>query len=222
MTLPVYPLPISASQINVELGKASNSTFSINASDSRQLAGILGPDTTIKYSDFHGKSREILPSGGVVNIYSNSSDSCPESSPNSDGPLVLSFDSQTIQSGTLIFDYYVKANCRAENCALADSHAVSEVKIGGSSVFLKEVYNTAEASGVPGEPCPPPDNPGSIEDSGTASIPLGNINVNTIVIYVNSSANSSCGDYCGDGGSEICMGSAVAQSSVCNVRIVPN
>lgn len=48
--------PISASDINLELSKSSTAQGSLNDTDWRTLAGITGPNTTISYSDFYGKS----------------------------------------------------------------------------------------------------------------------------------------------------------------------
>ena len=53
MTLPSSG-PISASDINVELGRASNAYFDINGAAERALAGV--PSGTISFSDFYGKS----------------------------------------------------------------------------------------------------------------------------------------------------------------------
>lgn len=53
MTLPLSG-PMSASMINVELGRASTAPFDINGSDERTLAQV--PTGVIKFSDFYGKS----------------------------------------------------------------------------------------------------------------------------------------------------------------------
>lgn len=53
MTLPASGT-ISASQINVELGRASNAAFDINGAAERELAEV--PSGAISFSDFHGKS----------------------------------------------------------------------------------------------------------------------------------------------------------------------
>lgn len=55
MTLPASGA-ISASNINVELSKASTTQGSLNDADWRSLAGITGSGTQISYSDFWGKS----------------------------------------------------------------------------------------------------------------------------------------------------------------------
>ena len=54
MTLPYSGNPISMSQVNVELGYASNATISLNDTDVRALAGKASG--TISLNDFHGKS----------------------------------------------------------------------------------------------------------------------------------------------------------------------
>ena len=91
MTLPQSGQPISASQINVELGKASNATFSINATDSRTLAGITTPGSTIKYSDFHGKSS--MTGNGQVSAYASydKEPGGPNGSDSDNRNLVISF-----------------------------------------------------------------------------------------------------------------------------------
>ena len=48
---------IDASDINNELGVATNSQFSLNSSTARLLAGITSG--TIKFSDFYGKSSAL-------------------------------------------------------------------------------------------------------------------------------------------------------------------
>lgn len=53
MTLPSVP-PLSASQINVELGRSANAPFDINRSAERALAQV--PSGPISFSDFLGKS----------------------------------------------------------------------------------------------------------------------------------------------------------------------
>lgn len=53
MTLPSSG-PMTASMINVELGRASNAPFDINGAAERALAGK--PSGPIKFSDFYGKS----------------------------------------------------------------------------------------------------------------------------------------------------------------------
>lgn len=55
MALPVHPNSISARQILDELGEAN--PFVINNSAERKLAGKTTVNSTIKFSDFHGKSR---------------------------------------------------------------------------------------------------------------------------------------------------------------------
>lgn len=49
--------PITASQINIELGRASSAPFSLGGAEERALAGK--PSGSISFSDFHGKSSEI-------------------------------------------------------------------------------------------------------------------------------------------------------------------
>ncbi len=49
--------PLTASQINVELGRASSAPFALGGADERALAGK--PSGAISFSDFHGKSSEI-------------------------------------------------------------------------------------------------------------------------------------------------------------------
>lgn len=46
--------PISAADINVELGRASTAPFDINGAAERALAGV--PSGAISFSDFYGKS----------------------------------------------------------------------------------------------------------------------------------------------------------------------
>lgn len=53
MTLPLSGV-MTASMINVELGRASNASFAIGGSEERALAGV--PSGTIKFSDFYGKA----------------------------------------------------------------------------------------------------------------------------------------------------------------------
>jgi len=53
VTLPLSG-PMSASMINVELGRAGTAPFDINGTPERTLAGV--PSGTIKFSDFYGKS----------------------------------------------------------------------------------------------------------------------------------------------------------------------
>lgn len=53
MALPLSG-PISASMINVELGRASNAPFDINGAAERALAGV--PSGPISFSNFYGKS----------------------------------------------------------------------------------------------------------------------------------------------------------------------
>ena len=53
MTLP-SSFPLSASQINVELGRAGGAPFSISGAEERALAGV--PSGAISFSDFLGKS----------------------------------------------------------------------------------------------------------------------------------------------------------------------
>lgn len=53
MTLPATP-PITAQDINVELGRAASAPFSINGAEERALAGI--PAGAIAFTDFLGKS----------------------------------------------------------------------------------------------------------------------------------------------------------------------
>lgn len=53
MTLPAAG-PISASDINVELGRAATDPFDINGAAERALAGV--PAGAISFDDFHGKS----------------------------------------------------------------------------------------------------------------------------------------------------------------------
>jgi hypothetical protein len=57
MTLP-SSFPLSASQINVELGRAANAPFSITGEAERLLAGV--PSGPISFSDFLGKSAQLL------------------------------------------------------------------------------------------------------------------------------------------------------------------
>ena len=74
MTLPSSG-PISASDINTELGVGSTTTFSLNQASARDLAGV--PSGTISYSDFYGKSagsvalpgttQSITKIGGPIN-----------------------------------------------------------------------------------------------------------------------------------------------------------
>lgn len=63
MTLP-SSFPLSASQINVELGRAPDAPFSITGEAERQLAGI--PSGPISFSDFLGKSAQLLTPVAVV------------------------------------------------------------------------------------------------------------------------------------------------------------
>lgn len=53
MTLPAS-FPISASQINVELGRSANVPFNLTGAEERALAGV--PSGPISFSDFLGKS----------------------------------------------------------------------------------------------------------------------------------------------------------------------
>lgn len=53
MTLPASGT-IGASDINVELGRASTAAFSMDGADERALAGV--PSGAIAFTDFHGKS----------------------------------------------------------------------------------------------------------------------------------------------------------------------
>lgn len=48
---------ISASMINIELGRDPNAEFNINGSQERELA--KKPTGTISFSDFYGKSYDI-------------------------------------------------------------------------------------------------------------------------------------------------------------------
>lgn len=57
MTLP-SSFPISASQINVELGRASNAAFDLQGTNERALAGI--PSGAISFSDFLGKAWQSI------------------------------------------------------------------------------------------------------------------------------------------------------------------
>lgn len=63
MTLPNSGL-IKASEINQELERAYNARFNINGTPERTLAGV--PSGHIKFSDFHGKTNEVVKfmSGG--------------------------------------------------------------------------------------------------------------------------------------------------------------
>jgi len=63
MTLPSSG-PMSASMINVELGRASNAPFNINGSAERALAGK--PSGAISFSDFYGKSNLPPTTGSMV------------------------------------------------------------------------------------------------------------------------------------------------------------
>lgn len=63
MTLQSSP-PISAGDINVELGRARGAAFSITGAEERALAGK--PSGAISFSDFLGKSVPILPNFGVT------------------------------------------------------------------------------------------------------------------------------------------------------------
>jgi len=56
MTLPATP-PITAQDINVELGRAASAPFSINGAEERALAGI--PSGAIAFTDFLGKTNAI-------------------------------------------------------------------------------------------------------------------------------------------------------------------
>ena len=59
---------ISASMINLELGKASNAQFNIAGSDERGLADK--PSGTISFADFRGKSAwDVVISPSAVTIY---------------------------------------------------------------------------------------------------------------------------------------------------------
>lgn len=57
MSLPLIGL-IKASDINTELGRGYNAAFSMNGGPERTLAGV--PSGNIKFSDFHGKTNEIV------------------------------------------------------------------------------------------------------------------------------------------------------------------
>lgn len=57
MALPLIGL-IKASDINAELGRGYNAAFSMNGGPERTLAGV--PSGNIKFSDFHGKTNEIV------------------------------------------------------------------------------------------------------------------------------------------------------------------
>lgn len=63
MTLQSSP-PISAGDINVELGRSRSATFHINGSEERALAGK--PSGTISFSDFLGKSRFSISYAGTA------------------------------------------------------------------------------------------------------------------------------------------------------------
>lgn len=56
MTLPASP-PITAQDINVELGRSATAAFSIDGAEERALAGI--PSGAISFSDFLGKSSQL-------------------------------------------------------------------------------------------------------------------------------------------------------------------
>lgn len=62
MTLPASGV-ISASDINVELGRAAGAYFDINGTAERTLAGV--PSGAISFSSFHGKSN-FTPSTNLV------------------------------------------------------------------------------------------------------------------------------------------------------------
>ena len=55
-----YSGPISASDINIELGRSGSATMSIDCSTVRNLAGV--PSGTIAYSNFYGKSSIVTGS----------------------------------------------------------------------------------------------------------------------------------------------------------------
>lgn len=75
MTLPVA-FPISASQINVELGRTANAAFDIQGASERLLAGV--PSGAISMSDFLGKSSfSIADQGTTTASFSGSSVSVP-------------------------------------------------------------------------------------------------------------------------------------------------
>lgn len=59
MTLPASP-PITAQDINVELGRAATAPFSIDGAEERALAGV--PSGAISFSDFLGKSNVLSAS----------------------------------------------------------------------------------------------------------------------------------------------------------------
>src|SRR5437870_4020013 len=70
MTLP-SSFPLSASQINVELGRASNAVFNINGSEERTLAGV--PSGPISFASFLGKThRGIVQTDNRVDFSSQS------------------------------------------------------------------------------------------------------------------------------------------------------
>lgn len=54
MALQLYPGPISAEDINLELGRAANAPFSLTGTDERALAGV--PTGPISFNDFYGAS----------------------------------------------------------------------------------------------------------------------------------------------------------------------
>lgn len=75
MTLPAA-FPLSASQINIELGRAGSAAFNIQGAEERALAGV--PSGPISFSDFLGKSsrgitltdnRQTPTSGGASKTY---------------------------------------------------------------------------------------------------------------------------------------------------------
>lgn len=62
MTLPTSG-NITAAMINTELGRLSNAPFDINGTEERELAGK--PSGAIAFSDFYGKTAQVLWSGRV-------------------------------------------------------------------------------------------------------------------------------------------------------------
>ncbi|AMD61446.1 hypothetical protein AWN88_25645 [Agrobacterium tumefaciens] len=58
---------LGANQINIELGRSASAGFSMNGAAERALAGK--PSGSISFSDFHGKSSEIvktMAAGGSI------------------------------------------------------------------------------------------------------------------------------------------------------------
>lgn len=142
MTLPAS-YPLSMSQINVELGRASNATTSLTESAVRTLAGV--PSGAVSFSNLLGKSSFSASGNGDAQDYVSTSSGNADSHP-----------SVTASGGTTPYTYLWSFTSNPNGASLLNStsatatvrKAFSANQTGAYSAVLQCVVTENNGSGT--------------------------------------------------------------------------